>query len=89
MPRSDRDISLMARLLKGRYGHNASNEAGRRADIKRDKGDREGALMWMMVLMALEADGWRQKMEVREEQRLGKRSIGSNSQPRTARASLG
>src|SRR6185437_8338187 len=83
MPRSDRDISLMARLLKGRYGSHASKEAGRRADIKRGKGDREGALMWMMVLMAIEADGWRQKMKVRQGHRLGRRSIDSISRPRT------
>src|SRR6185437_4397801 len=36
MSRSDRDIYLMARLLKGRYGPNASEEAGRRADIERE-----------------------------------------------------
>jgi len=81
MPRSDRDISLMARLLKGRYGSQASKEGGRRADIKRGKGDREGALMWMMVLLAVEADGWWHKMNVR--QGLDRRSIKSISHPRT------
>ena len=61
MKRSDHDIDLIARLLKGRYGVNAAREAGRRADARRREGNRDRALLWMMVLMSLEQQQWREK----------------------------
>lgn len=61
MQRSDSDILLIARLLKGRYGANASREAGRRADARRMEGDRDRELLWMMVLMSLEQQRWRDR----------------------------
>jgi len=61
MKRSDHDIHLIARLLKGRYGVTAPREAGRRADARHREGNRDRELLWMMVLMSLEEHRRREK----------------------------
>jgi hypothetical protein len=50
---SDLDIWRAANLLIKRHGADAEIEAARRADLKLERGDRDGLIVWMRIRRAV------------------------------------
>jgi hypothetical protein len=50
---SDLDIYRAANLLIRQHGPDAEIEAARKADLMLDRGDRDGEVLWLLIMRAI------------------------------------
>jgi hypothetical protein len=50
---TDLDVWRAANLLIRQHGQDAEIEAARKADLMLDRGDRDGEVLWMLIMRAI------------------------------------